>query len=77
MEKLLSTPLTLNEEKTSSTCSNPWQDKEQVQQESRTNATVCLHFINKTEQNSTQGWPKVLQTQFILESVPSSTTAKP
>lgn len=75
--KLLATPLTLNEEKTSSTCSNPWQDKEQMQQESRTNAKVCLHFINKAEQNSTQGPPKVLQTQFILESVLSSTTAKP
>lgn len=38
---------------------------------------VCLHFINKAEQNFTQGPPKVLQTQFILESVLSSTTAKP
>lgn len=52
--------------------------KEQVQQESQTNSlTVCSHFINKTEQNSEQGPPMVLQIQFILESVPSSTTAIP
>lgn len=75
--KLLATPLTLNGEKTSSTCSNPWQDKEQMQQEEQSNAKVCLHFINKAEQNFTQGPPKVLQTQFILESVLSSTAAKP
>lgn len=52
-------------------------DKEQMQQESQTNAKVCLHFINKADQNFPQGPAKVLQTQFVLESVLSSTTAKP
>lgn len=75
---VLSTPLTLNGEKTGSTWSNPWQVKEQVQQESQTNSlTVCSHFINKTEQNSEQGSPMVLQIQFILEWVARSTTAIP